>query len=76
MSEPTLYQTGTDEELYDLVFAEYGATSTAIVRAVKKWLTEAKRCVHGRIDSHVIDSLGGPQEWCDGAGIGDNDATE
>ena len=30
-------------------------------------------CEHDRIDGHIIDSLGGPQEWCLGAGIGDND---
>lgn len=79
MIEPTLYQTGTDEELFDLVFMEYGATSTAIVRAVKMWLTEVVRCEHGNIDGHPVPIMAyhietGQKAWCPGAGIGDDEA--
>ena len=70
MSKPTLYQPD-----FDRMYDDERQMFNGLVKYGR--LVPVKECEHGNIDGHEIYRVGVVEheiDWCDGAGIGDNDA--
>ena len=65
----TVYQIKIDHLPDDISRAWFNVIAEALIR--EKVLVPVEPCEHGKIDPHYIDGLGGPQELCPGAGIGE-----